>query len=523
MRISQIIVLLGTGSLAIVCPVVAAEKPWSMAQERYSCFTSGMTLQELASGGVTVISHTPPTKKYCDEAHRWGVKVCPYVSLYKVIDSRKADLMEDGMSTVKAPFWNRIDASKHPEWFLIREDGKTRRPFDEAKYPACLEQSCCNHRSLMDAYERGVRDVMDLGADGVFVDNVHPYPTCFGPKLGLHTHDWPEKNNVECYKMALRRVHDAVKSYGKSRVVILNSGGPSPEYVPYGDTLMWESFVWRSPFDGDKPPMVTTRRWEPRSWKELLAAYGRWRPLIEKGASIAPLTYLPNPESEAENAFYAYAVARLAGFDQWTGTVVRRRDILRRLYRVRTGEATSGLVEVGDAAYRQFQDALIVCNHSTQAVEVRVPLPPALRTTAVELFGVRKLPITDGHVVLSLPAESGRVIVSRADAIDNLLREVEGQALAARLHLDKKPADSGNSGTTALRTQLQDIGTRAAALRKNVRLAAFPTAADCAALTTLGKTAAAPSPSLPSDAFLTERLENMRRHASLAARLVAGE
>ena len=42
-----------------------------------------------------------------------------------------------------------------------------------------FEQSCCNHRNLIEAYVRGVRNVMDLGAGGVFVDNVHPYPNVF--------------------------------------------------------------------------------------------------------------------------------------------------------------------------------------------------------------------------------------------------------------------------------------------------------------------------------------------------------
>ena len=67
-----------------------------MAQERYSCTTSGMTLQELASGGVTVLSHTPATKQYCDEARKWGIKVCPYISLYKVIDSSKGNRQASG-------------------------------------------------------------------------------------------------------------------------------------------------------------------------------------------------------------------------------------------------------------------------------------------------------------------------------------------------------------------------------------------------------------------------------------------
>ena len=47
--------------------------------------------------------------------------------------------------------------------------------------------------SLIDAYATGVQNLMEMGADGVFIDNVHPYPACFGAKLGLHTHDWPDR------------------------------------------------------------------------------------------------------------------------------------------------------------------------------------------------------------------------------------------------------------------------------------------------------------------------------------------
>jgi hypothetical protein len=497
----------------------AAGDTWSMDREQYSCYTSGMTLQELASGGVTVLSHTPTTKEYCDEARRWGIKVCPYVSLYKVADPSKA--VDDDPATRGSPFWKAVDASKHPEWFLRREDGQIRRPFDQAEYPANVQQSCCNHRSLIAAYERGVRNVMDLGAGGVFVDNVHPYSKCFGPQLGLHSHDWPDKGNIECYRMALRRVYEAVKSYGKDRVVILNSGGPSTEYVSYGDTLMWESFIWRSAFDGDKDPLVKSRRWEPRTWTDLLAAYSRWRPFVEKGASIAPLTYLPDSASEAENAFFAYAAARLAGFDQWTGTCVRRRDILRRLYRIRTGPASGEIVEADGAAYRQFQNALIVCNHSARTVEVKAPVPSGRGTGWVELFNANELPAADGHVTLSLPAESGRVVVSRADALDNLLREVEGQALAARLHLEQQTDNRNDSSVATLREELKDVEVQAASLRKSVPGTSFPTPTDRETLARLKRIAPiAPSP-LASDAFLGERLDNLRHHADAAARFGA--
>lgn len=509
---------------------VAGENGWSMHDERYCCFASGMTLQELASGGVTVLSHTPASKEYCEEARRWGIKACPYVSLYKVIDSSKGEWPAgqieyaahlQGLPLFESPFWKELDVVKHPEWCLLREDGQVRRPFDEPNYRAHFQQSCCNHHSLIDAYERGVRNVMDLGAGGVFIDNIHPSTTCFGAKLGLHTHDWPDKNNAECYGMALKRVYDAVKSCGKDRVVILNPGGPAKKFSSCGDCVMWESFIWRSAFDGDKEPLVKTRRWEPRTWDRLLAAQADWRPQRETGPSVAPLTYLPDPSSEAENAFFAFAAAQLAGFEQWTGTCGKRRDILRRLYRLRPGKAISEIVEAGGVAYRQFENALIVCNHSDKTIEVRVPVPPSLPAALVELFDVRKMSTEEGNVVLSLPPESGRIVVVHSEAVRNLLQEVEGQALAARLHLAEKDAVRSESDAAALQKELQEIETRSAALRTSAQNVAFPTPADREELATLTKSVSVVKLPPTSDAFLTERLSNLRSHADLAADLMA--
>lgn len=448
--------------------VWADDKKWSMSDETYSCTTSGMTLQELASGGVTVVSHTPATKEYCEEAHKWGLKVCPYVSLYKVIDSTK------GADLLREPFWKEVDASKHPEWYLRREDGEIRRPFEEVDYPAPFHQSCCNHRNLIEAYVRGVRNVMEVGADGVFVDNVHPYPKCYGPQLGLHAHDWPDKDNTECYKMALRKVYEAVKSYGPDRVVILNSGSPNSAYVGYGDSLMWESFIWRFGMAGDTGLPVKARRVAPRTWKDALTAYNRWKPFIEQGVSIAPLTYLPDKNTEDENAFFAYACAKLCGFEHWTATCAKRRDILRRLYHIRTGRPLTDLMDQGASAYRVFENALIVWNHSEETTEVTIPLRTGPRPPLIELFAMKETPLVDGKITLRLPPETGRILVPKTAALENLLREVEGQALAARLYVEKAVSERGVAPPTDLMEKLGYVQERAANCRKSIRDADFP-------------------------------------------------
>lgn len=514
--------------LAMVGSAVAADKRWSMTQERYSCFTSGMTLQELASGGVTVLSHTPATKEYCEEARRWGIKACPYVSLYKVIDSTKGDWNTREIEYVAhlheqplldSPFWKELDVAKHPEWCLLREDGQIRRPFDDPNYRSHFQQSCCNHRDLMAAYRRGVQNLMELGAGGVFVDNVHPYPECFGHKLGLHTHDWPDKTNADCYKLILDAVYETVKSYGNDRIVILNPGGPRQEYFASADCVMCESFLWRSACDGDQTPFSVSRRWEPRTWTELLDMRARWQPSDKHGPAIAPLTYLPDPADEAQHAFFAYAAAKLAGFDQWTGTCAKRRDILRRLYRVETGDATSSIVEADGIAYRQFQNALLVCNHSDRTVTTRIPLPPAFTTDLVELFGLQPVPVANNEVVLEMPAESGRVIVSRLDAINNVLREVDGQALAAQLYIEQKLADPINPNGTELRKQLRGIQSIVATIRQHGSNEDATSLGNGGAAS-LHQIETAKLAELTSDPFLAERLDNLQRHASFAAALV---
>jgi hypothetical protein len=509
------VVLFAICSLAVMRPGIAAAQTWSMSQERFVVNESGMTLQELASGGVTMIVPTPTTQQYFDEAHRWGVKVLPYISLYKVLDSSKGNPVEDGVPISQSPFWKAVDAYAlhHPEWVLMGADGQPRRPFDDPNYPAFLQQSCCNYQSLINAYAQGARNLMNMGADGVYVDNVHPTADC-SYNTGV---SWPTLNNAQCYTMALGNVYNTVKSYGQNRAVVLNPGGPAGNYAPYGDASLWESFMWRSPYTGQPAGSPTqTLRWDPQTWDNLLTSRSIYRPNGDNSPSVAPLTYLPR-DSEAQSAFYAYSAARLAGYDQWSGNVAERRDILRRLYRVKSGAATSSIVEAGGAAYRQFQNAMMVCNHSTQTMSVRMPVPSSLSGSLIELYNMQETPIVNGYVTLSLPAGAGRVVVSRADGLDNVLQEIEGESLAAQLYIEQ-----GNYyyyGAHALHELLHEIQTDATALRATVRQTGFPHGSDLGTLAEVYRDAA--SVQAPAnDSFLIERLGNVRNYAAIMSNLV---
>ena len=101
-------------SLCLLANSVAAKK-WSLNDEVYACGTSGMTMEELAGAGVTLLSHAPwgwegktteEVQTFLNEAHRYGIKVIPYVSLYKAVDSRE---VKDTFHTKDHPFWKELD------------------------------------------------------------------------------------------------------------------------------------------------------------------------------------------------------------------------------------------------------------------------------------------------------------------------------------------------------------------------------------------------------------------------------
>ncbi len=411
---------------------LASADDWSFTRQVYSFETQGMTYQELASAGVTYVTHVAPTPQVAAEAHRWGIKTMPYVSLYKVIDTS----LEPAYA--KQPFWRQLDLVQHPDWVLYRPDGKRRIPFDDPNYPRGIFQSCCNQPGIADAYVKGVEEVIQSGADGVFVDNVHPYPRCYGPDLGLHQHLDPTKDNTAMYKVALRRVYEAVKAHGPEFAAMLNSGGPNHAYIGYGDSLMWESWVYRWPessWTGDR-----ARQCRMHDWKAVIGAEKDWREFTAGGGSIAPLTYLPIPELEQAHAYLAYVCAKLCAFQQWTCAVTERQDTVRQLYRTALGRPVGPLEQAGAVYYRRYEQGLVAGNSGREPVRANLPWSLPQQQVADQYTGA-VLPVREGSFAAELPPDSGRVYVTRAAYLANLLTDAAGMAQSCALRLEQEGGD----------------------------------------------------------------------------------
>ncbi len=398
-------------SLFLLAPRTAhsegVEKSDKAPKWLYEAETYGLWYSDLASAdqiepykAFSFIDWGQPASnmKWVEEFHKLGIPSIAYVSFYKAPDISKAEdrrRWEGGSPGVieckKNPFWQAVDLSGHPEWVLIAEDGSPKRPFSNPDYPPGWDQVCTNVEGYAEAVLEGVKGIMDMGLDGLFIDNVHP-ETCFGPKHGNHDHIYPDKDNRETYKMLLARVYQLVKSFGEDKVCALNSGGLRGEYGQYGDALMWESYI----FGGAE------RR---QNWDRIRQAADEWKPYVDSGKAVLALSYIGGEtrEERKENAFYAYACAKLSGF-LWAH--------YSDLNEVRIGLPTD-FIQVEDGVhYRLYQKGFVAVNPTAQEKTVDIALDKE-HSEFLDLYTGEVLRAKDGKLSVNIPADAGRVYLSQ--------------------------------------------------------------------------------------------------------------
>jgi len=365
-------------------------------------------------------------RHWANVAHELGLKVLPYVSFhtwrwrFSAEEGKERLADADLVSSFKfaqrhrgelrwLEYWALAD---HPEWMLLNAEGKTVSPFNPDYQAGSIREPCIDAEGVVDACLSLVKLLMDEGADGIFVDNVHPTEVCYGEKFGLHKHLHPNWTNAAAYKELLRQVRALVKRYGKEKIVMLNSGSPQKRFAGVGDSLMWESFL----FDGSDEPKMR--------FEQVLGAKRYWDSYIKAGGTIAVLSYVGGTTSEEkkQNAFYAYACAKLCGFhfSDWFSADGTGAEVL---YRIRLGKPL-GDVEVREGVYlRKFVNGFVVVNPEGdgQPKETVAKIPsrtlsfavPSHWREVVDMYDGTIIPVKGGKVTISIPAMSGRVFVSK--------------------------------------------------------------------------------------------------------------
>ncbi len=345
--------------------------------------------------GIPLISHVPHSKKAFDEAHKQGFKVIPYVH-FRCIHSYYAD--------------QDVFLFQHPEILLKDKAGKwVHIPMDGSDRLYRFI-TCANSPGYWRLSLDYVKKMMDLGADGVFIDNAGARFPCYGPDFNVpensskrnpefkhytHEHLFPDATHDYAWDQMLHNIRALVKSYGEDKVVVLNST-PFPKN---GDAVMWESFIYSWAWEGRR-----------HSWADVKKKAKDEEWFLSAGRRITALSFLnPSKKEVKDDAFWAFSAARLVDFIWWSTLEGTGAEIL---YQAHMGKGMEPLKEINELAYRIFENGVIVLNDSEEDKTIELPLPSNLNRAKrlLDLYdNSRVIQIRNKKIKISVPKKSARV------------------------------------------------------------------------------------------------------------------
>lgn len=377
--------------------------------------------------GFPLVVTTTGSRDIVEKLHARGVRVTFYTNFYAPFSAsgirQEMARREQGRELIppewypmsSSPVFQKIDPALHPDWIWVGPEGyprKTPAAYEETynSHIVC-RQVCPNAPGYREAVLDTVKKLLDTGVDGLFLDcmEFHRRQRCSGPEFKLHTHVHPELGNNQAWLAIQKEIYDLVKSRGEDRIVLLNGGrgAGSPDYLRYGDAYMLESYILTH---------VSTRRWH--SWEQIQKMAQQTASAVKAGKVVLALSYAGyTPNGIDEDAFYAYACARLFGYS-WADwfTLADARSTL--LYRLKLGAARSDVLESNGMDYRLYENGLVVVNPNNEARELRVKtgftfLRDVLANRRYAPHDEAKgMTLDTQELQAIIPAESGRVFVS---------------------------------------------------------------------------------------------------------------
>ncbi len=337
---------------------------WLVNAETYATYNWRDTWNALAQSKVNFITHCPVNREYFARCRALNIRTFPYVTFFHANSHGEAS---QGFTSV--------DLRKHPDWIEVDEKGNRKRSkfwvYEDMKNEYLV---CPNSAGYQDAMVAHVRELMEMGADGVFVDVVIARESCFGPKFGAHQHLYDDQNHA--YAMLLKRVREEIKKIRPDGALIGNSGniaGLPPEFIRYMDADMLESYVlsWAS-------------KGRNEHWLEKNKSV---QPYLRAGKAIQALDTLGStPYGLREDGFFAYACARLGGLVWNEGLSIGIPEI-SDLHRIRLGKPLIEDREENGVHYRAFENGLVAVNpdkEKPRSITITAPIPT---TRFEDIFG----------------------------------------------------------------------------------------------------------------------------------------
>ena len=131
---------------------------WLRESESYACGFSPNDWDALAQSKVKFVTHCPINRQFFARCHALGIRCFPYVTFYQGYASQS---------------YQNVNLKDHPEFIEIDAQGNfTRTGFWESEDAKNMYTTCPNVAAYQDAMVAWVQKIMELGGDGVFVDNL---------------------------------------------------------------------------------------------------------------------------------------------------------------------------------------------------------------------------------------------------------------------------------------------------------------------------------------------------------------
>jgi hypothetical protein len=342
--------------------------------------------------GVPLLLHVPHSETAFKQAHEQGFRVAPYVH-FSCIHSYYAD--------------QDVFLFQHPEILLKDSLGKWMHLPMDGTDRLFRMLVCANNPSYWKLSLAYVKKLMDWGADGVFIDNIGEREECFANRFTkvnpefdsyVHEHLFPGATHNYAFNRFLYAVRSLVKSYGKDKVVILNSGLNS-EFQKNGDCCTWESFIYSWAWEGRNPK---------HNWENIKRRIDSNEGYLKSDRKITALSYLDTSRKEVkEDAYWAFCSARLLDLIWWA---TLKNTGAEQLYKINLGESLQPINEDGPVVYRIFENGIIILNNSAEDKEISINLPSGYYNKLLDLFdGEGHVEVKKGQIEISVPKQKARV------------------------------------------------------------------------------------------------------------------
>lgn len=378
---------------------------------RWQKYYQAVTVAKLGETGL---------RAWIERVKSGGAKAIVYVQFTFSWDTEKMKRHKIRRADVTNFFWDELDLAKHPEWRLIgRANASIGSAGSPVPYtrdvgrPNFMYRTCFNSAGYKEACLKVVGKVMEMGADGVFVDLVQPLIPCAGPKFGKHRHVYPGKSNTEAYHVLLKDIYSLVKSYGKDKAVILNSLIPdgfkvSPHWR-IADALMLEAL-----FEPVGPGKYF------HTWDDFQNFAKHYEEALEYGKVPIVLCYTRRVRAADERknfSFFTYAAVKMYEL-HWTdcGGLANYHDkkdeeLARKVYAVRMGKAVSEIKQDNGVYFRVFERGVLVANPTKQAKSITIAL--GKDASFADIYNDTIVSSKAGALSVTINQVSGRIFTKR--------------------------------------------------------------------------------------------------------------